>query len=66
MTLQTQSKDGAQSSVAGSSESGAAYRELQRLGVTARSDAAIYSLEICRLASQRLEPSNTTLEAQGI
>jgi hypothetical protein len=40
--------------------------ELQHLGVTVRSDAAIYSLEICRLASQRLEPSNTTLEAQGI
>jgi hypothetical protein len=40
--------------------------ELQRLGVTVRSDAAIYSLEICRLASQCLEPSNTTLEAQGI
>jgi 23S rRNA G2445 N2-methylase RlmL len=35
--------------------------ELQRLGVTVRSDAAIYSLEICRLASQRLEPSGPTL-----
>jgi hypothetical protein len=29
---------------------GAHGLELQRLGVTVRSDAAIYSLEICRLA----------------
>lgn len=32
--------------------------ELRRLGVVVRSDAAIYSLEICRLASPATAPSN--------